>query len=132
MNVYRDQTCNYMTCKKIYHTSFFNNSRKAAGASLNDPHSQLLPFHFVLLRFKGKLKLSGKGKNVPIVQSLILKKLLPDLHLKNNKYVTFAPFYSMVPFEVWILSRKYVNFLEDGDEELLFALDDIFISVLRS
>jgi hypothetical protein len=37
-----------------------------------------------------------------------------------------------VPFEVWILSRKYVNFLEDGDEELLFALDDIFISVLRS
>lgn len=38
----------------------------------------------------------------------------------------------MVPFEVWILSQKYVNFLEEGDEELLFALGDILISVLRT
>ena len=46
MHVYRDRTCNYITREKIRYVSLFKNSGKAAGASIDHPHSQLLALPF--------------------------------------------------------------------------------------
>ncbi|WP_269850723.1 hypothetical protein [Methanosarcina horonobensis] len=42
MKVYRDRVCHYAAHEKISYVSLFKNSGKAAGASQDHPHSQLI------------------------------------------------------------------------------------------
>jgi UDPglucose--hexose-1-phosphate uridylyltransferase len=52
--------------------------------------------------------------------------------IENGECIVFAPYYSVEPFEVWILPKKHVNFHRDCDEKLLFALANILRYVLKS
>lgn len=132
MNVYRNQTCKYITCNKIRYISLFKNSGKAAGASLNHPHSQLIAVPFCPPTLEREIKAIRKSEKCPYCAIFDLEKRSPRLIFENSECIAFAPFYSMGPLEVWILPRKHVNFLGNCDEKLLFALGDILRSVLRS
>lgn len=132
MNVYRDRTCKYMTCSKIHYISLFKNSGEAAGASLNHPHSQLIAVPFCPLPLEREIKAIRKREKCPYCAIFELEKSSSRLIFENSECIAFAPFYSVGPFEVWILPRRHVNFLGTCDEKLLFALGDILRSVLRS
>lgn len=132
MNVYRDRTCNYMTLNKIRYISLFKNSGKAAGASLNHPHSQLIAVPFCPPSLEREIKAIREREKCPYCAIFDLEKNSSRLVFENSECIAFAPFYSVVPFEIWILPRRHVNFLGECDEKLLFALGDILRSVLRS
>ena len=57
MNVYRDRTCNYMIREKIHYVSLFKNIGKAAGASINHSHSQLIAVPFCPPLLEREIKL---------------------------------------------------------------------------
>lgn len=132
MNVYKDRTCNYMSCSKIRYISLFKNSGKAAGASLDHPHSQLIAVPFFPPPLAKEIKAIKEREKCPYCAIFDLEKKSPRLVFENSECIAFAPFYSVGPFEVWILPRRHVNFLGDCDEKLLFALGDILRSILRS
>jgi len=132
MNVYRDRTCSSMICGKIRYVSLFKNSGKAAGASIDHPHSQLIALPFVPPLLEREIKAIREREKCPYCAILDIEKVSSRLIFENSECIAFSPYYSLGPFEVWILPRKHVNFLGDCSEKLLFALGDILRSVLRS
>ncbi len=132
MHVYRDRTCNYISREKIHYVSLFKNSGKAAGASVAHPHSQLLALPFIPLPLERELKAIRERKTCPYCEIFDREKGSSRLIFENSECIVFAPYYSMVPFEVWILPRRHVSFLGDCNEKILFALGDILRAILES
>jgi UDPglucose--hexose-1-phosphate uridylyltransferase len=132
MNVYRDRTCNYMTYDKIHYISLFKNSGKAAGASIDHSHSQLISVSFCLPSIKEEMKIIKDRDTCPYCTIFAKEKTSSRLIFENSEWIAFTPYYSVGSFEVWILPRRHVSFLGDCNDKLLFALGDILRASLRS
>ncbi len=132
MHVYRDRTCNYITREKILYVSLFKNSGKAAGASINHPHSQLLALPFCPPPLGRELKVIREKERCPYCAIFDMEKTSSRLIFENSECIAFTPYYSMGPFEVWVLPKKHVSFLGDCNDKILFALGDILRDVLKS
>jgi UDPglucose--hexose-1-phosphate uridylyltransferase len=132
MQVYRDRTCSYTTREKIRYVSLFKNSGKRAGASINHSHSQLLALPFCPSLLERELKVIRKKEKCPYCMIFDTEKVSSRLIFENKEWIAFTPYYSMGPFEVWILPGKHVSYLGDCSDEILFALGDILKDVLKS
>jgi UDPglucose--hexose-1-phosphate uridylyltransferase len=132
MKVYRDRACHYAAQEKVRYVSLFKNSGKAAGASQNHPHSQLIALPVCPQVLERELKAIREGKKCPYCTLLEKEKASTRLIHENSRFVAFAPYYSTGPFEVWILPKEHLSFLGDFSPELLFALGEILRTVLKS
>jgi UDPglucose--hexose-1-phosphate uridylyltransferase len=132
MDVYRDRTSSYASREKICYVSLFKNSGKAAGASINHLHSQLLAFPFVPPLVERELNAIREQKTCPYCAVFNKEKASSRLIFENSECIAFTPYSSMVPFEVWILPRRHLSFLGDCDEKILFALGNLLRAVLRA
>ncbi|WP_410507522.1 DUF4921 family protein [Methanosarcina hadiensis] len=132
MQVYRDRACHYYAHGKISHVSLFKNSGKAAGASLDHPHSQLIALPVCPPVIERELAAIRRSQNCPYCTLLEKEKTSPRLIFENSDFVAFAPYYSTVPFEVWVLPKRHMNFLGEFSPELLFSLGEILRNVLGS
>jgi len=132
MSVYRDRTCNYMIHEKIRYVSLFKNIGKAAGASINHSHSQLIALPFCPPSLEREMKVIKERDNCPYCAIFDREKDSPRLIFENSESIAFAPYYSIEPFEVWILPKRHVSFLGDCNDKILFALGDMLQAVLRS
>jgi UDPglucose--hexose-1-phosphate uridylyltransferase len=132
MKVYRDRVCHYATYEKIAYVSLFKNSGKAAGASQDHSHSQLIALPLCPQLLEKELTAIKEMQKCPYCTLLEEEKTSPRFILENNDFIAFAPYYSTVPFEVWILPKKHISFLGEFSSELLFALGEILRDVLRS
>ncbi len=130
MNVYRDRVCHYAAHEKISYVSLFKNSGKEAGASQDHPHSQLIALPVCPQLVEKELASIRGLKNCPYCTLLEKERVSPRFIFENSGFIAFAPYYSTVPFEVWILPKKHINFLGGIDSGLLFALGEILRDVL--
>jgi UDPglucose--hexose-1-phosphate uridylyltransferase len=132
MRVYKDRVCHYAAREKIRYVALFKNSGKAAGASQDHPHSQLLALPICPQVLERELKAIRKGEKCPYCILLEKEKASSRLIHENSKFVAFAPYYSIGPFEVWILPKEHISFLGEFSPELLFALGEILRVILRN
>jgi UDPglucose--hexose-1-phosphate uridylyltransferase len=132
MSVYRDRTCSYISREKIRYVSLFKNSGKASGASIDHPHSQLIALPFYPPSFEKEIKIIKERETCPYCEIFERERVSPRLIFENSECIAFAPYFSMGPYEVWVLPRRHVNFLGDCSEKLLFSLGEILRSVLKS
>jgi UDPglucose--hexose-1-phosphate uridylyltransferase len=132
MHVYRDRTCYYASCEGIRYVSLFKNSGKAAGASINHSHSQLLAIPFCPPLLERELKSITEKEKCPYCAMVDKENASSRFIFENSKFMAFAPYFSMGPFEVWILPKKHISFLGACDEKMLFALGNILRAVLKS
>lgn len=132
MKVYKERTSSYTSQEKICYVSLFKNSGKAAGASIDHPHSQLLALPFIPTLVERELNAIKGQKMCPYCAIFNKEKASPRLIFENSECIAFAPYSSMGPFEVWILPRRHLSFLGDCDEKILFALGNLLRAVLRS
>jgi UDPglucose--hexose-1-phosphate uridylyltransferase len=133
MNVYRDRTCNYMVQEKIRYVSLFKNIGKIAGASINHSHSQLIALPFCPPSLEKEIKVIKERDNCPYCEIVNReKKAYSRLIFESNECIAFAPYFSIGPFEVWILPKRHVSFLGDCNDKLLSALGKMLQDVLIS
>jgi Galactose-1-phosphate uridylyltransferase len=132
MKVYRDRTCSYITRENICYVSLFKNYGKKAGASINHLHSQLLALPFCPPILARELKVIRENERCPYCSIFDIEKASPRLIFENNEWIAFTPYFSMEPFEVWILPKNHVSYLGDCSDEILFALGDILKDILKS
>lgn len=132
MKVYRDRSCYYAAQEKISYVSLFKNSGKAAGASQDHSHSQLIALPVCPPVIERELAAVRSSQKCPYCTILEREKKSPRLILENSYFIAFTPYYSTVPFEVWVLPKKHLSFLGELNTELLFALGEILRDVLRS
>jgi len=90
----------------------FRNYGKAAGASLEHPHSQLIALPIVPKRVNEEIK-SASGyynyKERCVFCDLIRQELEDKERVicENNDFLCFAPFVSRFPYEMWIIPKKH-------------------------
>ncbi|MCQ1535266.1 DUF4921 family protein [Methanosarcina sp. KYL-1] len=132
MGVYRDRTSHYRAHENIRYVSLFKNSGKAAGASLNHPHSQLLALPLLPPLLEKELHAIREEEKCPYCTLLEKERTSERLIRENSEWTAFAPYCSASPFEVWVLPKKHVSWLGDCSEEALFSLGEMLRDVLRA
>ncbi|MCF8056599.1 MAG: galactose-1-phosphate uridylyltransferase [Desulfocapsa sp.] len=109
----------------------FKNFGKAAGASLEHSHSQLVALP--VLPRKIESELAGaltyyKYKERCVYCDIIHQELKQDVRVvcKNKHYITITPFAPRTPFEMWVLPLNHSSAYHEQTEEQLRALAEIF------
>ncbi len=109
----------------------FKNFGKAAGASLEHSHSQLVALP--VLPRKIESELSGaltyyNYKERCVYCDIISQELKQDVRVvcKNDHFITITPFAPRTPFEMWILPIQHSSAYHEQSDEQLTALAEIF------
>ena len=133
---FRDRIRDLSQDKRFSYVMVFKNYGKAAGASLEHSHSQLvaLPIlpRMLVAELEGSLSYY-KYKDRCVFCDIIRQEIQQNIRLvcENDKFVTLAPFAPRSPFEMWIMPRRHNSSYIDQDEASLSALTDIFSETLK-
>ncbi len=133
---FRDRIHDLGKDPRFKYVMVFKNFGRAAGASLEHSHSQLVALP-VLPRMVTS-ELAGtvsyyKYKDRCIFCDIIRQEIQQDVRLvcSNDHFVTLMPFAPRTPFEMWIMPRKHNSSYMEIDDHGLSRLTDIFSETLR-
>ncbi len=124
MKVYRDRVLHYRSHDGVEYVSLFKNWGKKAGASLEHTHSQLIA--------------------IPVMPSTMVKELVSIKQLdhcpycriaqnesggerciyENDHFIMLAPYFSRVPYEIWIVPKQHIESLSSFNDDMLSYLGD--------
>ncbi|WP_136796625.1 MULTISPECIES: galactose-1-phosphate uridylyltransferase [Desulfosediminicola] len=122
---------------RFKYVMIFKNHGKAAGASLEHSHSQLvaLPIlpRMIVSELSGALSYF-KYKERCIFCDIIRQEIQQDIRIvcQNEHFITLTPFAPRTPFEMWILPKEHTSDFCIEERSKLFSLAQIFSdSLLR-
>ena len=98
--------------RRLKYTLIFKNFGLSAGASLEHTHSQLIALPIVPKRVQEELKGAERyfefRERCPYCD-MLHQELQEDERLvcENRSFITFCPFMSSFPFEMWILPKEH-------------------------
>lgn len=133
---FRDRIRDLAQDERFRYVMVFKNFGKAAGASLEHSHSQLVALPIVPRRVSSELEGSlsyYKYKDRCIFCDIIRQERQQDIRrvCENDYFVTITPYAPRSPFEMWIIPRYHHSNYAAQDESSLQALTDIFSESLR-
>lgn len=113
----------------------FRNEGKAAGASLSHPHSQLIATPVTPKRVKEELMgaLSYFNYKDRCIFCDILRQEIAEhtrIVCENELFVSFCPFASRFPFEIWILPKSHHADYQSLPSGEMHILADMLIATL--
>jgi UDPglucose--hexose-1-phosphate uridylyltransferase len=114
----------------------FRNEGRAAGASLTHPHSQLIATPVTPKRVKEELNGAAayyRYKDRCIFCDIIRQETADRVRVvyENDRFLSFCPFASRFPFEVWVLPKRHDADYGGISKEELSSLADMMIVTLR-
>lgn len=128
---FRDRILDLSKDHRFNYVVAFKNFGRAAGASLEHSHSQLvaLPIlpRMVCAELEGSLSYY-KYKDRCVFCDIIRQEIQQKVRLvcENELFVTLTPFAPRSPFEMWIIPRRHSSSYEQQDDHSLMALAEIF------
>ncbi|WP_028583268.1 galactose-1-phosphate uridylyltransferase [Desulfogranum mediterraneum] len=133
---FRDRIRDLAKDQRFSYVMVFKNFGKAAGASLEHSHSQLVALPILPRMVSSELDGSlsyYRYKDRCVFCDIIRQELQQDIRLvcENSAFVTLAPYAPRSPFEMWIMPRRHSSNYADQDEGSLELLTDIFSQSLR-
>lgn len=92
----------------------FRNYGRAAGASLEHPHSQVIALPIVPKRVNEEVKSASEYHDYKerCVFCDLIRQELEDrerIVCENKYFLCFAPFVSRFPYEMWIIPKKHIS-----------------------
>lgn len=114
----------------------FKNHGKAAGASLEHSHSQLIALPILPRMIVSELdgaRSHYKYKERCIFCDIIRQEIrqIERVVCQNDRFITITPFAPRTPFEMWILPKRHASAYYSLDDTELHALAEIFSESLR-
>lgn len=133
---FRDRIRDLAKDDRFRYVMVFKNFGKAAGASLEHSHSQLVALPVLPRMVSSELEGSLSYYNYRdrcIFCDIIRQEMQQDIRLvcQNDQFVTITPYAPRSPFEMWIMPRYHHSNYAAQDETSLQALTDIFSQSLR-
>jgi UDPglucose--hexose-1-phosphate uridylyltransferase len=115
--VYQDR---YSHCRSLgQYVSIFKNWGNEAGASLSHSHSQVIAIPIIPPMIRSEMEAISKASFCLFCNVIDRERASSRLIAENDSWILIAPFYSIVPYETWILpKRHFSNLLEMEDNEL--------------
>jgi len=122
--------------KRFQYVMIFKNHGRAAGASLEHSHSQLvaLPIlpRMVVSELEGSLSYF-KYKERCIFCDIIRQEIKQKDRVvcQNDDFITITPFAPRTPFEMWILPKRHSSSFRRDDDASMYSLAKLFGESLR-
>jgi UDPglucose--hexose-1-phosphate uridylyltransferase len=122
--------------ERFSYVMVFKNNGKAAGASLEHSHSQLVALPVMPRMLVSELEGSRQYysyKDRCVFCDIIRQEVQQKVRLvcENSRFVTLTPFAPRTPFEMWVLPKKHNSSYIEQDEASLADLAGIFSETLR-
>ncbi|MCX6355262.1 MAG: galactose-1-phosphate uridylyltransferase [Candidatus Aureabacteria bacterium] len=136
LEVYKLRLLDLSRDMRFKYILIFRNEGRAAGASLSHPHSQLIATPVTPKRVKEELTGAMEYFNYKdrCIYCDILRQEMEEhtrIVYENEQFVSFCPFASRFPFEIWVLPKKHhVDFHNFPSNEFPI-LADMMIVTLR-
>ncbi|THB78270.1 MAG: galactose-1-phosphate uridylyltransferase [Desulfobulbaceae bacterium] len=133
---FRDRLSDLEKDSRFRYVMIFKNFGRAAGASLEHSHSQLIALPVLPRMIVSELEGSEsyfRYKDRCIFCDIIRQEIQQNVRVvcQNESFITIAPFAPRTPFEMWVLPKKHSSgFCTQTNEELLL-LAEIFSETLR-
>ncbi len=109
----------------------FKNHGRAAGASLEHSHSQLIALpilpRMIVSELDGALSYY-KYKERCIFCDIVKQEMKQELRVvcQNDDFLTITPFAPRTPFEMWVLPKKHSSSFRKQDDTMLLSLAHLF------
>ncbi len=133
---YRARSIDLRRDKRFKYVLIFRNYGKAAGASLEHPHSQLIALPIVPKRVNEEVKSANEYyayKERCVFCDLIRQELEDRERIvaENKHFIAFAPFVSRFPYELWIIPKRHRSDFSLLEKEEVRPLGVILRDALR-
>jgi UDPglucose--hexose-1-phosphate uridylyltransferase len=122
--------------RRFKYILIFKNEGREAGASLSHPHSQLIATPVTPKRVREEL-LGAKDyfnyKDRCVFCDIIREEISQQARIiyENKGFISFCPFASRFPFEIWILPKRHNPDFQDMEYDEMMQLSDVFIVVMK-
>lgn len=133
---FRDRLIDLGRDTRFKYVMIFKNTGKAAGASLEHSHSQLvaLPIlpRMIVSELEGSLSYY-KYKERCIYCDIIRQELRDDIRVicQNDQYIAMVPFAPRSPFEMWIMPKAHHSSYIAMDDSSYASLSMVFSETMR-
>jgi UDPglucose--hexose-1-phosphate uridylyltransferase len=133
---YQNRLTDLSQDKRFKYILIFKNEGRRAGASLSHPHSQLIATPVTPKRIRETL-IGAKDyynyKDRCVFCDIIREELSQEVRLvyENDGFVSFCPFASRFPFEMWVLPKRHHPDFQSLDYNEILQLSDLFINVMK-
>ena len=133
---YRSRIIDLMKDDRFQYVMIFKNHGKAAGASLEHSHSQLIALpvlpRMITSELDGSLSYY-KYKERCIFCDIIKQEMQTRRRVvcQNEDFICITPFAPRTPFEMWILPKRHSSMFREESDESMLKLAEIFSESLR-
>ncbi len=133
---YRDRMLDLKNDQRFKYIIVFKNYGKAAGASLEHSHSQLIALPIVPHRIEEEIKgclRYYEYKDRCVFCDIIRQERSQNIRIvaENREFIVLSPFAPRAPFELWALPKEHQSSYMDMTDDQLMGLTDIFSEVMR-
>ena len=133
--VYRDRYLHYSSLDEVKYISIFKNWGKEAGASLSHSHSQIITLPILPPLMKREQEAILQSSFCPFCNIVERERTSCRLIAEDEHWLLIAPFYSLAPYETWILPKRHLSNLaeiKDIERKSLAVLMKNVLGSLRS
>jgi UDPglucose--hexose-1-phosphate uridylyltransferase len=118
---FHDRVLDLKKDQRFRYILIFKNSGRAAGASLEHPHSQLIATPIIPKRVREERDGAKEYYNYKercVFCDIVRQELNQGVRVitENDDFVAIAPYASRFPFETWILPKAHNPFFEDAQK----------------
>ena len=133
---YQERIIDLSKDPRFRYVMIFKNHGRAAGASLEHSHSQLIALpilpRMIVSELAGALS-HYTYKERCIFCDIIRQEIKQDERVvcQNDRFITITPFAPRTPFEMWILPKRHSSAYFSQSEADILALAEIFSETLQ-
>jgi len=133
---YKSRLLDLNNDKRFKYILIFKNEGRQAGASLSHPHSQLIATPVTPKRVREELEGAKDYYNYKdrcVFCDIIREELSQGIRVvfENDGFVSFCPFASRFPFEIWILPKRHSPDFQTLENDEMMLLSEAFIAVMK-
>jgi len=130
LEMYVDRINNLEKTDGIQYVLVFKNQGKEAGTSIIHTHTQVVGYNKIPTRIEEKVNAVKNFNSCPYCDIINIEKRSDRRVFENNNFVSFTPYASRFPFEIWIFPKKHVKTITELDRSGLSDLANMLKSIL--
>jgi UDPglucose--hexose-1-phosphate uridylyltransferase len=131
LKVCRDRYTHYSYMNGVKYVSVFKNRGKDSGATLNHTHSQVVALPIMPPTLKQEISAMTLSSFCPYCNVVDRERISKRFVSENESWILIAPYYSIAPYETWILPKGHVSNLEDLKQQQFEDLAQILLDALK-
>jgi UDPglucose--hexose-1-phosphate uridylyltransferase len=131
IRVYRDRYLHYSESSLVKYVSIFKNWGREAGASCSHSHSQIVTLPIIPPQIKRELDAFRHASLCPFCNIVEQERRSSRLVGENDDWILIAPFYSLTPFETWIIPKRHFASLGEVSDAKAKSLAVLLMQALR-